>query len=196
MLRLKTWFRKKRPWGNKPIPIPGLPPFLLPVERPSILTPSPSREAILSSMDSYGAFQLLPYEIRRQILIEAFGGCTLHIDLTYRMQHFSHKDGKHAISDGKQIYTKDKTWEWFSCVCHQPNLWPDGTPQRNFGEREIKNVRRLPCGGGCFNGRNHNECQLQGNQEPCSIGVMGWLLACRQAWVISLLNPVVFSHGE
>lgn len=177
MPSLRKWLRNKLPYrkGTPLKPKPTIDPLpLLPVERPSILTPSPSREALVSFTDSYGYFQLLPYEIRHQILIYAIGGRTLHIDPLYITWPVI-RDHKFIFdSDEKPIYNPGPTWGWFSGECHQTTLWPDGIPSRNFGEREIKTPRRLPCAGGCAEGRNRvGGC--------CRVGIMGWLLACRPA---------------
>ncbi|KFX91923.1 hypothetical protein O988_07510 [Pseudogymnoascus sp. VKM F-3808] len=177
MPSLEKWVRKKLPWSKKDTPSPHIPgplPFL-PSERPSILTPSPSREALVSSMESYGSFQFLPYEIRRAILIEALGGRTLHIDLRYDKRVIRGKDGKLIINkDGTVRRTTHPSWHWFGCVCHQPKPWPQKKP------------RRL-CVGICTQHiENHRNCGpwIDDKVAPfdCHINVMGWLLACRQAY--------------
>ncbi|OBT40437.1 hypothetical protein VE00_08714 [Pseudogymnoascus sp. WSF 3629] len=185
---LKKWLRDNLPWSSSTSsePIPDPPPFL-PDKRPSVLTPSPSKEALVPFTDSYGYFQHLPYEIRRQILTEALGSRTLHVDLTY-LNRPVRKKGKYVIGkDGGYAYAKSKTWGWYSCECHQTDsLWPDGIARRNFGEeRWIANQRKLPCAGGCKDGRNHRKCGPEvDDKQPlkCRINAMGWLLACRQAY--------------
>lgn len=202
MPSLKKWLRNNLPWINSTPsePIPDPLPFL-PIQRPSTLTPSPSTEALVSSTDSYGYFQHLPYEIRRQILTEALGGRTLHMDLTYRNRPIR-KKGKYIIGkDGGYAYAKSKTWGWYSCECHQTDsLWPDGIARRNFGEeRWITNQRKLPCAGGCKDGRNHRKCGPEvDDKQPlkCRVNAMGWLLACRQAYVISFANPCPILYGK
>lgn len=179
IMTLKKWLQDKLPW---PQPTADHPP-LLPMQRLSILTPSPSKEDLALSMKSYGYFQLLPYEIRRQILTKALGGRTLHVDLTY-LNRPVRKKGKYITSkDGKYILAREKTWEWYSCECHQANVWPDGVPRRNFGERWITKQRKLPCGDGCKDGKNYGKYSPVGGERPMEhpIGAMGWLLACRQA---------------
>ncbi|PTB49775.1 hypothetical protein M431DRAFT_266399 [Trichoderma harzianum CBS 226.95] len=53
----------------------------LPPTRPNILTPSPSTEALaLSSSPLWGK---LPRELRYDILLRAFGGGLLHMDLSF-----------------------------------------------------------------------------------------------------------------
>ncbi|OBT86149.1 hypothetical protein VE02_05760 [Pseudogymnoascus sp. 03VT05] len=137
------WLRDCLPWStstpSEPVPDPL--PFL-PDKRPSVLTPSPSKEALVSSLDSYGYFQHLPYEIRRQILTEALGGRTLHVDLTYLNRPIP-KKRKYVIGkDGGYVYAKSKTWEWYSCECHQTDsLWPDGIARRNFGRNDGSRIR-------------------------------------------------------
>lgn len=58
-------------------------PFL-PIQRPQELTPpSSSGERAQSPLSNSGLFGILPYELRRKILVEAFGNRTLHVDLNY-----------------------------------------------------------------------------------------------------------------
>ncbi|KFZ11046.1 hypothetical protein V502_07779 [Pseudogymnoascus sp. VKM F-4520 (FW-2644)] len=90
----------------------------------------------------------LPYEIRRSILIEAFGGRTLHMDL-----EFSHplvrKSGpqtKIRHCDLNVNLTQDtnirKGWQWFSSVCHRPVEWPEGI--RLGGRPPMKECEQIP----------------------------------------------------
>ncbi|KFY21172.1 hypothetical protein V491_03102, partial [Pseudogymnoascus sp. VKM F-3775] len=145
MMTLKKWLRDKLPW---PLPTPDHPP-LLPMKRPGILTPSPSTEALSLSTERYGYFQLLPYEIRRQILTEALGGRTLHVDLTYlnrpahgqNYKEYSSADGKRrtehsigamgwllacreAYADGIDILFSTNTFHMdnFDLLQHLPRL--------------------------------------------------------------------------
>ncbi|KAL5353303.1 hypothetical protein ACLOAV_001339 [Pseudogymnoascus australis] len=168
---------------------------LLPADRPSILTPSTSSEHLVS-FDSYGLFQRLPYEIRRRILVEAFGGRTLHMDLEFNhplvrksgpQTEISHCDlGSNLIRDTNIR----KGWQWFGCVCHRPDEWPAGSTFDSMlgqpwkdGERKPKT---RPCEDRCCRGTpNPSECgplRGEGQYSQCFIGIMGWLLACRQAY--------------
>ena len=67
---------------------------LLPVERPSALTPRSSEEHLLweSTACSSMFFTKLPIEIRREIYMIAFGNRTIHIDLRHN-QWESYNEG-------------------------------------------------------------------------------------------------------
>ncbi|CAG9954563.1 unnamed protein product [Clonostachys rosea f. rosea IK726] len=114
-------------------------------------------------------FTRIPPEIRRRILIQAFGERTLHLDLA-----FIRGGGSSA------------KWRWYSCICHsdQPGLHHAGRLARG----------RTPCG---YHGspyerdqRNPLACPrsdptLSAHAGPCPdncrVGASGWLLTCRQA---------------
>ncbi|OBT97676.1 hypothetical protein VE01_04594 [Pseudogymnoascus verrucosus] len=186
-LRKKVLRKKKRGSRNKDL----LP--LLPADRPSILTPSTSSENLVS-FDNYGLFQRLPYEIRRSILIEAFGGRTLHMDLEFN-HPLVRKSGtqteiSHCDLDSNLIRDTDirKGWQWFGCVCHRREDGHCGSLFRSlFGTREGELIPKgRPWEDTCWRGiPNPSECGLlRGKDGPskCFIGIIGWLLACRQAY--------------
>lgn len=117
-------------------------------------------------------FFRLPYEIREQIYLLAFGDrITLHIDLQYRHAYYP-GDGHanirwNASPQGDKFdHTTPKQWRWWSCVCHR----------RQF-------VNGICCAqgvGSC--------CDLPNSRSPrdpsaCFIGVSGWLKSCQQAFV-------------
>ncbi|OBT83116.1 hypothetical protein VE02_08071 [Pseudogymnoascus sp. 03VT05] len=189
-LRKKVLRKKKRSTRNKDL----LP--LLPADRPSILTPSTSSDNLVS-FDNYGLFQRLPYEIRRSILIEAFGGRTLHMDLEFNhplvRKSGTQKEISHCDLGSNLIRDTDlpKGWQWFGCVCHRPAEWLErfgGSIFRSlFGMKECERIPKMrPWEDGCWRGiPNPSECgPLRGKDRPseCFIGIMGWLLACRQAY--------------
>ncbi|KFY81649.1 hypothetical protein V500_11226 [Pseudogymnoascus sp. VKM F-4518 (FW-2643)] len=136
----------------------------------------------------------LPYEIRRSILIEAFGGRTLHMDL-----EFSHplvrKSGpqtKIRHCDLNVNLTQDtnirKGWQWFSSVCHRPVEWPEGI--RLGGRPPMKECEQTPktrphediCWRGTLNPGECGPLRGEDRSSKCFIGIMGWLLVCRQAY--------------
>lgn len=168
-------------------------PFL-PSKRPSALTPSPSQEELASPRVNYRLFQNLPYEIRRQILVKAFGGRTLHVDLSYRnplvrkskLQTARHCD---LIANPALDTELPMGWQWFGCVCHRPVEWPEGSPARHSIYRApewgFEKAKARPGEDNCLRGgSNFTECvplTREDQHSPCFIGVMGWLLTCRQA---------------
>ncbi|OTA87989.1 hypothetical protein M434DRAFT_80712 [Hypoxylon sp. CO27-5] len=131
----------------------------LPNERPRPLTAIASSPA--ATADS-AFFQRLPAEIRHCILVEAFGERTLHVDL--RREHPLKKDGgivntrpkRHANAQLFHPSLRDET---------QPKEWTWWSCV----------CHRLPP----------YSCELYPGILPdkCFIGVRGWLLACRQAYI-------------
>lgn len=184
-------------WIDKKLPItignqtPGLP--TLPRVRPRVLTPSPSRENLILSAAAATAnsafFQKLPPEIRRKILKEAFGNYTMHmhlgldfpkvpLDVRQRDPVHIHANVKNAGRNTRP-QTKfgipiRKKWQWWSSICHRytPSTWPN-----NYS---------LPCQGECYTGYYRRRCEAWPGKTPgkCFIGVMGWLLSCRQSLVL------------
>ncbi|KAI4599538.1 hypothetical protein KJ359_001985 [Pestalotiopsis sp. 9143b] len=84
MKSIRKWIRRKlkgfRYSGQSGSPAPDDPIFLdLEDQSPIIAKPTSD------GMQNYGVFRLLPYELRRQILIEVFGAQrTLHLDLFHK----------------------------------------------------------------------------------------------------------------
>ncbi|CAJ2505079.1 Uu.00g124730.m01.CDS01 [Anthostomella pinea] len=159
-------------------------PFL-PADRPATLTPSPSREDLIPAPESYGAFGTLPFEIRRQILTEAFGNRTLHLSLSAQVR--AHRPSPEAPTQthcglGAERATfpraSPRCWRWFSCVCHRRAEWTDEEVERTFS-------RRIHVGGDrCLQGLLC-ACEAWEGEGPgkCFVGALGWLRSCRQAYV-------------
>lgn len=140
-----------------------------------------------STMDSFRTS-------RRQILVKAFGGRTLHVDLSYRnplvrkskLQTARHCD---LIANPALDTELPMGWQWFGCVCHRPVEWPEGSPGRHSIYRApewgFEKAKARPGEDNCLRGgSNFTECVLltkEDQHSPCFIGVMGWLLTCRQA---------------
>lgn len=182
---LFKWIHKKRVErrGKPPLPV-------LPRERPRPLTPSPSDEvpssATATAKSSF--FQRLPTEIRRIILIDAFGDQVVHMDLFY--DHPPLPAGEPGPAGAahcnlnvnlasyrgdppvKLDYSLPKQWLWRSSVCH-----------RNFMTRSSPHFLNSPARDKCRYGDTEDICSLWPGEVPgkCFIGVMGWLLSCRQA---------------
>ncbi|KFY37033.1 hypothetical protein V494_04900 [Pseudogymnoascus sp. VKM F-4513 (FW-928)] len=172
---------------------------LLPADRPSILTPSTSSEHLVS-FDNYGLFGRLPYEIRRNILIEVFGGRRLHMDLEFEHPFVQSSEPQTEIrhcgirENQKRDESIPKGWLWHGSVCHRPTEWSTEEENRfghiiypRFKRREVElNPKTRPGEDVCHKGiANLSECgplEGEGRYSNCFIGIMGWLLTCRQAY--------------
>lgn len=141
-------------------------------------------------------FSRLPPEIRRQILISAFGDRTMHMDLEYRPP-FNLVDKKpyegwnfHAgirtenLTAGShldEMSGKSRAWRWFGCVCHRYDT--DKTPSLPYGRR--CNYRWAHFGepdtDHCLHGAG--KCSSWPGNWPvkCQVGAMGWMLSCKLA---------------
>lgn len=121
--KLRSWAQGKFSKGRKCSATPEPP--MLPEPR-HVLTPSPSREEITLQNQTASIFTRLPSEIRHEILLQAFGGRTIYIDLVY--QHplkppyptkGSDHYGKNTEQCSYQDRDKPKQWQWRGCVCHR-----------------------------------------------------------------------------
>ncbi|KAI1916209.1 hypothetical protein LOZ12_001148 [Ophidiomyces ophidiicola] len=171
---------------SQKIPLPELPPT-----RCYALTPSPSQEALVFTDASATAdsdfFQLLPFELRRKILVEAFGNRTVHIDLVYDHPILPLEDRKitpslhnrHAYFAPPWLRSQGelwafKEWYWQGSVCHRESPSVAGTPMAHPLWKDE-----------CHRGVDSTWCSFRPgmSMDICCIGVMGWLLSCRQAYV-------------
>jgi hypothetical protein len=137
----------------------------------------------------------IPFEIRRQILILAFGEQTVHMDLQFQFP-FNLVDKKRY--EGWDIHARiqstslamdshldksegqSKKWRWFSCVCHR---FPPNATQLSLGRRRNYpwSHFRDPDTDRCLGGSG--KCNEWPGEWPgkCQIGIIGWLLSCKQA---------------
>ncbi|EEU37421.1 uncharacterized protein NECHADRAFT_86237 [Fusarium vanettenii 77-13-4] len=158
----------------------------LPDQRKYALT----TEYLLASESPF--FKKLPYEIRQGILMFAFGNRLIHIDLS-----LAHPT-RNAINANPTFFItndhcgrarvvwplspidtgKPKCWQWRGCLCHR--IPPDS--RGDFHDR----ARNIPQPGDdrCCMGFGAS-CDQWPGQLPnkCWIGIMGWLLTCRQSYV-------------
>lgn len=165
---------------------------VLPDPRPRALTPTPSKEHIAIQS---APFFTLPPEIRRKILVEAFGDRTIHIDLVLdhalRLQRYGRRDPKDRFATGHGHYwpetsgnlgldrSQAKRWQWRGCVCHRL------PPPQYCREKTVPGWEQ-PADDHCREGDSaypHCELWVKALKDPkcCWIRVMGWLLSCRQA---------------
>ncbi|KAF5549995.1 hypothetical protein FMEXI_4001 [Fusarium mexicanum] len=175
--RFMTWYVAKREKHN------GVPePPTLPTPRPHILTPSPSSETLPQSQQTAPFFQMLPYEIRRQVLIEAFGDRTIHMDLTYNHPPMQGNKRTHAMIQEWRLgldKSRPKSWYWRGCTCHhKPPPWHPAIATESYSARAVDKDRCCIGLGQCCDMWSKNSKDLYG----CWIGAMGWLQTCRQAY--------------
>ncbi|KAF5536909.1 hypothetical protein FNAPI_11588 [Fusarium napiforme] len=172
----------------------------LPDPRPYTLTPSPSQDQITTLAETVLFFRL-PLELRRKILIHAFGDRTVHMDLSlahplrepindersaYRSTNPAdrfHHDAMHLWPYTKENLGLDtsrpKCWQWRGCVCHR-------LPPPRFKITVNFHTIVKPADDRCCEGWAAY-CALWTKRtdkpDSCWIGAMGWLLTCRQAYV-------------
>ncbi|RFU76615.1 hypothetical protein TARUN_5641 [Trichoderma arundinaceum] len=214
---LISWFRRRRVARSNrkqralstssrlikdALPIP--PPPKLPSERRAHLTPTPSRESLRPSTDVAATaessfFTKLPLEIRRKILIEAFGGQTVHMDLIYdhpplpreEQQSKDSQTGRCRSHGNLNINlnagtcdirnlrlddSRPKEWAWRSSVCHRNLPVPCRPGQEVQPGEDYCRFGQSPW---------HRTCSIWPGEFPtkCLVGAMGWLCSCRQAYV-------------
>ncbi|KAM0271942.1 hypothetical protein ACHAQH_008880 [Verticillium albo-atrum] len=118
---------------------PVLPQSTIRRRRPLTPSSTPASEPPVPAFTAQPSpFFTLPFELRRQILLYAFGHQTLHIDLAFRRPFAPaplttpEKEQPHAhifcdhmyfhSGQGFRRITVDKSspkaWRWFGCVCH------------------------------------------------------------------------------
>lgn len=123
-------------------------------------------------------FNLLPIELRLRILDASFGGRTLHIGYgAPQVVPYSQYQPKASLSGGEHCAWRPRrisksAKSWVGCVCHRLSGDDD------FGLRLVHDT--------CLDG--DADCWAWEGEIPhkCWLGVMGWLLTCRQAYVQTL----------
>ena len=115
-------------------------------------------------------FDRLPYELRRRILLEAFGDQTVHLDL--RMLHPPLKERRETVSytsddlhtfSGTRLprdETKARRWEWWSSVCHRnPPFWHH-EESRHGGGPEPTEIWKDRCRDGMVKPQREDQPEL------------------------------------
>ena len=201
--------RERRPMHEQPMHQESSLPYL-PSTRPRPLTPPESEachgkdekpDSSRSLLRNYGLFGRTPYEVRRQILVEAFGGRTLHMDLSYRHplvrklklpRNAGTPSGSgpgHRHCDlGSELVpdtSRPLRWQWFGCVCHRRARYQEVEKEQRYAAMEVSQSIE-PCDDECLDGfESMCSCSQVGQSNSggaaCFVGAMGWLVACRQA---------------
>lgn len=127
-------------------------------------------------------FQRLPGDLRRLILLEAFGDRILHIDLQHCYAPQPVHEPFRLTSCYRYYYCRrPPAWRWAGCVCHRDPEWRVRGQRQAFGGA---NSVSEPRKDGCLVGLLYCQaCQHWAGSKPgkCRVGVMGWLRSCRQA---------------
>ncbi|KAL6921120.1 hypothetical protein FSST1_005146 [Fusarium sambucinum] len=176
---------------------------VLPSPRPRALTPDLSLEsgAISAPTSRYQGSSFwfkVPPNIRRDILRLAFGDTRLHlfIDCDYPdvphepSQNFHCDIARGPLDDKKRAKRRIKRlvdeaqpqkWQWWGSRCHRVHPSDAGNlgPMTRCGSQG-------PWADYCRNGGSAEICEAWRRQDgpsACHIGVMGWLLSCRQNYI-------------
>lgn len=169
------------------------PPPFLPPDRAHCLETFPSEDQCTNATANSNFFQRLPPDIRRLIMIEAFGDRMVHVDLrlmelgealdAQRLFHGcdTHKAGKTAPFSSSNAR---RQWRWYGCVCHRDPEW-------RVRDHTITNkTLSPPWFDMCLDTTRDREtvdsrrvCEDWSGQErvKCRVGAMGWLRTCHQA---------------
>lgn len=127
-------------------------------------------------------FQRLPSDIRRLILLDAFGDRILDMDLRYDYpfdtgRSASYFWGSSSSSTVPRLNRNGpRKWRWYGCVCHRYS------ESRVIGNDKWKRSVLEPQEGKCLFSYSE-KCEDSPGEWPseCFVGVMGWLRTCRQA---------------
>ncbi|SCO91931.1 uncharacterized protein FRV6_16059 [Fusarium oxysporum] len=171
---------------------------LLPNPRPRALTPSLTPgDKVISNLAPRPLYQescfwfKVPPNIRRDILRLAFGDTRLHIYMNrgypdvppepdskfhYRVVTEPENWGyqRFPVTDESQV----EVWQWRGSRCHRypPSIAKAQGPMTHGGSKG-------PWIDFCRNGDDPDICEAWREDEgpsACNIGVIGWLLSCRQ----------------
>lgn len=188
ILYTPQWYRAFQGYWDQATAADDPPIPTLPQSRPRILTPSTSRESLFesaaSATENSAFFLKLPFEIRHKILRDAFGDRTIHMDLyfDYPMKPLSERQPNRTQGVGGArvpppeprwgiAREQGKQWQWLSGECYRGS--------------HVMASKMVEYQG--------DEDSFPGMTDCCEIfhtsigvrpvGVMGWLLSCRQALV-------------
>ncbi|KAK3988241.1 hypothetical protein QBC44DRAFT_382503 [Cladorrhinum sp. PSN332] len=199
MRRLRQLFRRDKEKSKPQDPLALAPP--IPYLPPGIPAESwqPTDPQTASPF-----FAKIPAELRWQILCEAFGDRTIHIDFQLRhsprfvdraIRPESYHHGRfrgHSCSHPTRNLGPAR-WKWFSCICH--HAVPPG--RSSLGDNYIPSTRFHHCLKGSSN------CDDWPGETPdkCHLGAMGFLLSCKRACgevveVVFATNRVILESKE
>ncbi|KAI9158368.1 hypothetical protein HJFPF1_06362 [Paramyrothecium foliicola] len=181
--RVSRWLNRALPRSSNDPNDLSTAPEPLPTLRPRPITPSDSVPCHPQKQSAF--FARLPPEIRRAILLYAFGNSTMHMDLSFDHPMLERADinprGSRAhcgFSEQRDLSTPRK-WTWRSCVCHRNLPWPP--PPHNWWRYNWYRPDWDQClkGNGLVCGPRY---WLGEWPFKCRVGALGWLLSCRAAY--------------
>ncbi|KAK4442792.1 hypothetical protein QBC34DRAFT_386897 [Podospora aff. communis PSN243] len=196
MSGIRKWVRNKANKLRKEPALDG--PEERPPAQPFLPTPffSPSNQP-----GNYGLFATLPRELRRQILVDAFGGQALHMHLSYShalvRKTTSASSAPAVSSSGRRRHcglfselvpdhSSPKKWQWFGCVCHRRGDYSESEREQRYAAGQVLQTVE-PCDDDCLEERSEPVMCIcptaEGGSASCFVGVMGWLLSCQEAYV-------------
>lgn len=175
MRNLREWLHGRKCERMRKLPTPPMP-ALPAVRRPLTASCKPA------TTENSPFFKRLPFEIRRLILIEAFGDRTVHFDLRLLPPLKSRFVGQSSASESAEVhhaslrpmtdhdFSKPWQWQWRGSECHALHH-----------KLPFIATHKSDC---CWKGKA-DLCDAFPGEAPtkCIIGVMSWLLTCRQAYV-------------
>ncbi|VUC28181.1 unnamed protein product [Clonostachys rosea] len=142
-------------------------------------------------------FGCLPPEIRRRILIYAFGERTVHIDISYiPINEPDETDSMGASAANRHAglvrrrdnyWDKDPEWamhwQWYGCVCHRSGPEEMTLSLGRFRTSLIRDFKCRLAHIACLNG--DGVCHAWPGEQPgkCLVGCLGWLLTSKQAYI-------------
>lgn len=159
---------------------PPRPPAPMPSPRPRPVTPSDLLPSHPQTQSPF--FDRLPLELRRHILMYAFGDRTMHMELTLDQPMLGTMIRNAAGRDAHGGFTRQRDsssprrWFWRSCVCHRNPPWLYPEVLWWYWNWQRPHVDR------CMEGDGFNCRAWLGEHQPhCRVGALGWLRSCRRA---------------
>lgn len=180
-MSLKSWLRRKT-GRNKDVEVDRgyiASPLPLSTTQPRVLTTTPSQAS--SVVANSPLFNHLSSELRLAILEQAFGKQNLHMNLLYfdpakPISARAADPDRHATANGyKKPPGKKAVYQWSSSICHRDY------PTEFEGQRKTP-FWYDPCHRtSTVGGWEHCEDYPGERPATCWLGIMGFLLSCRQA---------------
>lgn len=145
--------------------------------------PSALRMIRLTPKPNGRFFSMLPPEVRRRILIHAFGHRTMHMSVIFqspwRVVDAEPQDSTAHARHYHEFTGEPAKWMWYGCVCHRSE--PEDDPLSLGRTRSWPAMKGTNHLDGCLKGEG--TCSKWPGAWPskCHIGATGWFRTCQQA---------------